>query len=350
MNLYNKYKPKTMKEIVGQDFVLSILNGLIGNLPNGLIVTGAHGVGKTLLLTLLAKAINCLDPSSKLDPCYKCENCLTPQDDIVELDAATHSGVESMRNLLDCVHYMPLHLKYKVYIIDEAHMLSQSAFDALLLTLHELPDHVKIFFATTKIYKIPLTIISRCLVIQMSRINNDTMKTYIEDILKKEDKKLDKDTIDLIIKSSEGSIRQALSTLQLCLSTNNVTLNQYLKLINPQTIREIFMCILDGEPQKALDLWHNYYTLGYDEKFFMNELLHIICECTKAKLNIKSEENEIMEKYDLSVELLCNYWDIILMQMEGLNTTSVSIVEKTILMLCTVLDRSGLNKYVKGAL
>jgi DNA polymerase-3 subunit gamma/tau len=353
MNLYNKYKPQTLSEIKGQDFILNVINALLDDLPNGLIVSGPFGVGKTLLLTLIAKTINCLNrEKNNINCCNNCENCtMIHVDDIMEIDAATHSGVDSIRQVIESVNYMPMYFKYKVYIIDEAHMLSQSAFDALLLTLHELPDNVKFFFATTKFYKIPETIVSRCLVLQLERINPSILKSEIQRILIAENKQLSDQSIDLIIKTSNGSMRQCLSTLQLSIlaGNNEQLLEKYLRTLNPEKIMEIFINILDGEPNKALNLWQTYYNLGYDERLFMDELMNIVCNLTKCKLKIKTDKiyEELMEKYDLSMELLANYWDILITQMEGLYTNCKYIVESTIMMLVTILDRSGLAKYIQ---
>lgn len=352
MNLYNKYKPKTISEIKGQDFVINVVKALIDDLPNGLIISGCYGVGKTLLLTLIAKTINCENRKfGELNCCNNCEICLNPNEDIMELDAATNSGVDSMRSLIESVNYMPMYSKYKVYIIDEAHMLSQSAFDALLLTLHELPSNVKFFFATTKLQKIPATIISRCIVFQLQRINNTILFDHMKYILNEENKILNDECLNLIVKSANGSMRQCLSTLQLSLLANNdiKLLSQYLRTLNPEKTLEIFKHILDGEPKKAIELWQEYYNLGYDERLFLDELMNIVCNLTKVKLNIKTDKiyEDLIEEYDLSNELLCNYWDILMTQMEGLYTNCKNIIESTIMMLTIVLDRSGLVQYIK---
>jgi DNA polymerase-3 subunit gamma/tau len=358
MSLYNKYKPNNLEEILDQSFCCTILNNLMKskNIPNGLILSGSHGVGKTSILNIFAKLINCTNPVNEkfIKACEKCKNCLfceNPNEDIIEIDGATYSGVESMRKIIESVNYLPFQLNHKIYIIDEVHMLSHSAFDALLLTLHNPPSNVHFFFATTRIDKIPQTFLSRCLLIQLNRIHEETIFNYLKKI-----SNLKESILKLITNNCNGSVRSALSTLEvIMLCDNNDDLEiveQYLKIISDENIIKIFKNILLGNSKEALELWNDLYKKGYDEKVFLHKLMETVKEITKLKIGIRESSNDnyqsLVEEFNITNELLCSYWDILMNQLEGLYSGCKNIGETTIILLTIVEERSSITNELKS--
>ena len=213
--LYLKYRPQKLSEIYGQDTVVKILqNSLDKNLPlQSIIFYGPRGVGKTSAARILAKAVNCLSDGEK--PCGKCSSCLKDNNlDIIEIDGATHNGVDIIRDLKEKVNFMPTDSKYKVYIIDEFHMISTSAFNALLKTLEEPPKHVLFILATTEIEKVPETIISRCMMVEFERMSIESIVDRLSFIAKKEKIDIDKDVLKEIAKQSNGGMRDSISMLE----------------------------------------------------------------------------------------------------------------------------------------
>lgn len=229
--LYRKYRPNCFKQIIAQDYVITTLKNEIvsGNLYHAYIFSGTRGSGKTSMGRIFARAINCLD-NVEGDCCNKCSNCLetleTSSLDIYEIDAASNSGVDEVRKLIETVNYLPTKLNKKIYIIDEAHMLSNSAWNALLKTIEEPPSHVTFIFATTEVNKIPMTIISRCQRFDFSQLNLDSLVQLITFVTNKEDILIANDACIKIAQLSEGSARDCLSILQQVAnySNNNITI------------------------------------------------------------------------------------------------------------------------------
>lgn len=213
--LYLKYRPQKLSEMYGQDTVVKILqNSLDKNLPlQSIIFYGPRGVGKTSAARILARAVNCLSNGEK--PCGKCESCLKENNlDIIEIDGATHNGVDIIRDLKEKVNFMPNDSKYKVYIIDEFHMISTSAFNALLKTLEEPPKHVLFILATTEIEKVPETIISRCMMVEFERMSIESIVNRLSFIAKNENINITKDVLTEIAKQSNGGMRDSISMLE----------------------------------------------------------------------------------------------------------------------------------------
>ena len=224
--LYRKYRPKNFNEVVGQNTTVKILkNSIINNrISHAYLFYGPRGTGKTSIAKIFSRTINCENSNDGI-LCEKCDNCNISSNtdcvDIVEIDAASNNGVDEIRELKSKVSFVPSQLKYKVYIIDEVHMLSTGAFNALLKTLEEPPKHVVFILATTELQKVPLTIISRCHTLEFKKIDNSSMKTKLEEIAKKEIIDIDNNALDEIVKYSNGGLRDAIGLLEKAYSYSN---------------------------------------------------------------------------------------------------------------------------------
>lgn len=279
ISLYRKYRPKTFSDVVGQEVVVKILkNSILNNkISHAYIFSGPRGTGKTSIAKIFSKAVNCLNTTDG-DLCNNCENCLQNIDeeiDIIEIDAASNNGVDEIREIRNNVKLMPVHLKYKVYIIDEVHMLSTSAFNALLKTLEEPPKHVIFILATTEFNKIPATVISRCQKFDFKKITNKQIEDRLKYILEQEKKILNGEVISLIAKLSDGGLRDAINMLDqvISLEKENVTVDDVYNLIGDISEKNIIILlenIVSGNIKETLKNINEYYEEG---KNFIN-----ICE------------------------------------------------------------------------
>lgn len=279
ISLYRKYRPKTFSDVVGQEVVVKILkNSILNNkISHAYIFSGPRGTGKTSIAKIFSKAVNCLNTTDG-DLCNNCENCLQNIDeeiDIIEIDAASNNGVDEIREIRNNVKLMPVHLKYKVYIIDEVHMLSTSAFNALLKTLEEPPKHVIFILATTEFNKIPATVISRCQKFDFKKITNKQIEDRLKYILEQEKKSLNGEVISLIAKLSDGGLRDAINMLDqvISLEKENVTVDDVYNLIGDISEKNIIILlenIVLGNIKETLKNINEYYEEG---KNFIN-----ICE------------------------------------------------------------------------
>lgn len=279
ISLYRKYRPKTFSDVVGQEVVVKILkNSILNNkISHAYIFSGPRGTGKTSIAKIFSKAVNCLNTTDG-DLCNNCENCLQNIDeeiDIIEIDAASNNGVDEIREIRNNVKLMPVHLKYKVYIIDEVHMLSTSAFNALLKTLEEPPKHVIFILATTEFNKIPATVISRCQKFDFKKITNKQIEDRLKYILEQEKKSLNGEVISLIAKLSDGGLRDAINMLDqvISLEKENIAVDDVYNLIGDISEKNIIILlenIVSGNIKETLKNINEYYEEG---KNFIN-----ICE------------------------------------------------------------------------
>lgn len=316
--LYRKYRPKGFDGVIGQDHIVQTLINQIRNdrLGHAYLFTGTRGTGKTSLAKIFAKAINCTSPING-SPCDKCDVCLGLNDpsnvDIIEIDAASNNGVNEIRDLREKVQYPPVIGKYKVYIIDEVHMLSSSAFNALLKTLEEPPMHVVFILATTEVHKIPATILSRCMRFDFRLIPTEQICELICNIYDDLGKKYDKQAVYAIAKAGEGSIRDALSIADIALSYNENTLTyddvmDILGSSNIEFLYEFVKNLLNGEISKTLSTINQLCELGKSINVLIKDIteilrsLLIIKTCDKPNLILNLPEN----KFNELVEISCN--------------------------------------------
>ena len=310
--LYRKYRPKTFELVYGQDVIVKTLKNVIKNdkLSHAYLFTGPRGTGKTSSAKLFAKAINCLNNKDG-DACNECENCKSfnnnSNPDIIEIDAASNNGVDEIREIKNKVSLVPSMSKYKVYIIDEVHMLSIGAFNALLKTLEEPPEYIIFILATTEPQKIPATIISRCQRFDFKSISHDKMKQCLENIISKENISIDDGAIEEIINNSKGGMRDAIGLLDqasaFC-NNNNITANDIEELsgnISIKQIRTFLSNIMQKEYNVIFDLISNYSSNGKDFALICEKIINYIREgiLYKKKINtdkILDEDKNIFDK------------------------------------------------------
>ena len=336
-----KYRPQTFDDLIGQDVVAeTIINSIKANkVPNAYLFTGIRGIGKTTIARIVAKSLNC--PNGLENKCkVKCDNCdaITNSNhiDVLEMDAASKTGVDDVRDLIEFSRYGPTSSKYKIFIIDEVHMLSKQAFNALLKTLEEPPEYLKFIFATTEIKKIPITVVSRCQRFDLSRIKSSELFKFIKIIKEKEKGKVSDDALKLIVKISEGSVRDALSLLDRGLlaldKDKELNLTEAQKIFgyfDKSQLIDIFKLVLEGEEKKVIDAYKKIYDQGIEPKVFINDFLELVyyfkniksltLESTNFALNDEefSRIKEISENIDEQVLIL--FWQFTLKTVEELD-------------------------------
>ena len=307
--LARKWRPKTFNEYKGQDHVIKSLKHAISNerLHHAYLFSGTRGVGKTSVARLLAKALSCKQGISE-NPCQKCEHCQAINSnnyiDLIEVDAASKTKVEDTRELLEHAQFMPHSGKFKIFIIDEVHMLSNHSFNALLKTLEEPPEHVKFFLATTDPEKLPITVVSRCLHFQLLPLDNNQISEHIQQILDQEQINYDHEAINQIAEHAQGSIRDALSCTDQLIALGGGSINSeavatLLGLAAPSLIAELFNEIITNNRAKALEIIANMYKQGINLKKVLLKLMELIYnrlnELVLAKAPAK--DKEIMHYY-----------------------------------------------------
>ena len=283
-----KYRPQSFNDLIGQEEIAkTIYNSIkINKSPNAYLFTGIRGVGKTTFARIVAKALNCKNGIENLCNKNFCENCASIINsnhiDVLEIDAASKTGVDDVRELLEFSRYAPSVAKYKVFIIDEVHMLSKQAFNALLKTLEEPPEYLKFIFATTEVKKIPITVVSRCQRYDLLRIRSEILFKFIKHVAIKENKSIDDDSIKLIVKISEGSVRDALSLLDRALISNSENkisiehLQNIFGYVDRSSYINLFKLIFNGDEPSVLNHYRSLYDSGVEPQVFLNEFLEIL--------------------------------------------------------------------------
>ncbi len=336
--LARKYRPSTLEELVGQDVLVQTITNAINTnrLAHAYIFTGIRGVGKTSTARIFAKSLNCIGAdgnatSPQVKPCGVCEHCRAIAEDrdidVIEMDAASRTGVDDIREIIDGVQYKPTSSRYKVYIIDEVHMLSKSAFNALLKTLEEPPPYAKFIFATTEIRKVPATVLSRCQRFDLPRVDLDVLSKHFKHVCEMENVKIDDEAIQIISKTADGSVRDGMSFLDQVISNSegDITaekVSKILGLASKSVIFELYENILTGEIQKSIDTINAQYKLGVDPVLVLTDLLEMTHFITRVKISPQSanmlpliplEQAKVSELASkLSIASLARIWQMLL--------------------------------------
>jgi len=322
--LARKYRPQTFGELIGQDAMVQTLGNAIkrGRLAHAFLMTGVRGVGKTSTARLIAKALNCIGPDGQggptINPCGQCEPCRAIAEgrhiDVIEMDAASHTGVDDVREIIEAVRYSAVSARYKVYIIDEVHMLSKNAFNALLKTLEEPPAHVKFLFATTEVNKVPITVLSRCQRFDLRRISAEQLARHFAHVVQEEGVEAEADALMLIAQAAEGSARDGLSILDQAIahaetgSVGDDTLvtaaqvRDMLGLSDRGTVRRLFGLLLQGDGAAVLAALKEQHDLGVEPLSLMRGLMETVHNITirKAGRGIDDPSQSAEEKEALA--------------------------------------------------
>lgn len=314
--LYRKYRSQTFDEIIGQKHIITSLTNQIknGQVGHAYLFTGTRGTGKTSIAKIFAKAINC-PHSVNGNPCNECEVCKSITNgtnvDILEIDAASNNRVDEIRELREKVKYPPVNCKYKVYIIDEVHMLTDSAFNALLKTLEEPPQYVVFILATTEVQKLPATILSRCLRFDFKLLSEEELENHLKYVFDDSKIKYEKEALSLLARLGAGSVRDTLSIADMCVaySNKNVTYSSVIEAVgmtDRETLKEITKCVLKGEQGELLstinriaNLGKNLTQVAKDLVSFVRDVL-IVKTCKDYKDILKLSNDQILELEELS--------------------------------------------------
>ncbi len=341
--LARKYRPQTFSELIGQDPMVKTLANAIqrDRLAHAFLMTGVRGVGKTSTARLIAKALNCIGPEGQggptIDPCGVCEPCRAIAEgrhiDVIEMDAASHTGVDDVREIIEAVRYAAVSARYKIYIIDEVHMLSRNAFNALLKTLEEPPAHVKFLFATTEVEKLPVTVLSRCQRFDLRRIPKPLLEQQFASICRQEGVEAEPEALSIIASAAEGSSRDGLSILDQAIAhadldaessgVGRITaerVQDMLGLADKGAQRRLFGSLLDGDPQALLGEVERQYALGVDPQALMRGTMDLAHRITIAQIGgdaadaATQEEREALEGWanSLSAGQLHRLWQLLL--------------------------------------
>ena len=344
-----KYRPQQFKDLIGQEVMTqTITNAIkIGKTPNAYLLTGIRGVGKTTTARLIAKALNCEknnNPKTKCDAntfCITCQEIVNSNHiDILEMDAASKTGIDDVRELIENSKYSPTSANFKIFIIDEVHMLSKQAFNGLLKTLEEPPSRLKFILATTEARKIPVTILSRCQRFDLKRVSIEVLFNHLKEISLKENGKISDDAIKLIAKTSEGSVRDSVSLLDRALISQSLNskvieeedVRKMLGLADKSKVILLFKEILDGKEKEALDRLHDLIEDGLDAKNFLNDILEVLYLFGRRinlgplnkDMSISETEVQMIDQYSKNVDMkdIGLFWQLTIKTIDDLKIVS----------------------------
>ncbi|CAK0755706.1 DNA polymerase III subunit gamma/tau [uncultured Gammaproteobacteria bacterium] len=363
--LARKYRPRTFAELIGQEALVRTLTNAVasGRIAQAFMLTGVRGVGKTTTARIIARALNCIGPDGQggptITPCGQCDPCLAIlQDrhvDVLEMDAASHTGVDDMREIIQGVRYAPVSARYKLYIIDEVHMLSKNAFNALLKTLEEPPSHVKFVFATTEIRKVPVTVLSRCQRFDLRRVPVPVLIEHFNRIAAQEQVTVEPDAMTLIARAADGSVRDGLSLLDqaIALGCGAVTGEQVrdmLGLADRSLVLDLFEATVSARPRDALEILASLHRVGADPLVVLRDLLDFTHFLTRTRVAPETTDDPTTPEAErmrggelakrLSMPALTRAWQILL---KGLNEAQMApephqAVEMVIIRLAHTAD------------
>ncbi|WP_174284623.1 DNA polymerase III subunit gamma/tau [Sphingomonas bacterium] len=336
--LARKYRPQTFSELIGQDAMVQTLGNAIkrDRLAHAFLMTGVRGVGKTSTARLIAKALNCIGADGQggptIDPCGTCEPCRAIAEgrhiDVIEMDAASHTGVDDVREIIDASRYAAVSARFKIYIVDEVHMLSKNAFNALLKTLEEPPPHVKFLFATTEVNKVPVTVLSRCQRFDLRRIPAETLAEHFAMVAEQEGVTADPEALMLIARAAEGSARDGLSILDQAIAHAGIeggrvsadAVRQMLGLSDRGAVRDLLGHVLAGDGVGSLTALRRQYDYGVDPLSVFQSLMETVHGITLAKLGTAADAAQAEEERaalgewagSLSYPVLHRLWQLFL--------------------------------------
>jgi DNA polymerase-3 subunit gamma/tau len=372
--LARKYRPESFAELRGQDTMVRILKNAFAadRIAHSFILTGIRGTGKTTTARIIAKGLNCIgiDGAEKptTDPCGKCENCTAIIEgrhvDVIEMDAASQTGVGDIREIIDSVHYSTTSARYKIYIIDEVHMLSTSAFNALLKTLEEPPLHVKFIFATTEIRKVPITVLSRCQRFDLKRVEPEVLITHLKSIADREQVKISEAAISIIVRASEGSVRDAMSMMDQAIAhgaeeTSAEQVREMIGLADRSRILDLFSLIMEGNALSALNELSNQYAAGADPIVILKDLAEVTHWISVVKISpntsqdptVTTDERDRGLKFStqLSMRSLTRMWQMILKVLEEISfaPNSMMAAEMAIIRLTHVSELPSPDELIR---
>ena len=363
--LARKYRPQNFKDLIGQDVLVRTLSNAFsqGRLAHAFILTGVRGVGKTTTARIIAKGINCIGADGKggatIDPCGVCVNCTAIMEDrhvdVMEMDAASRTGVDDIREILDGVRYKPVTARNRVYIIDEVHMLSRNAFNALLKTLEEPPENVKFIFATTEIRKVPVTVLSRCQRFDLKRLGMEDLATLFATVCQKENVTIERDALYALGRAADGSARDGLSLLDqsMALSVGEITTEVVQGMLGSSdraNILDLFEETMSGDLKTALNRLEKMNRDGIDPLSIVQDLLEVVHLVTKCKvqpdhMELNLSESEKQNSFDLAQKApmvqLGRAWQMLLKGIEEVQSSfsPFSALEMLIIRLVYLADK-----------
>ena len=363
--LARKYRPTTFDDLIGQEAMVRILRNAFatGRVAHAFMLTGVRGVGKTTTARIVARAMNCIGPDGQggptIDPCGVCANCVAiladRHPDVVEMDAASRNGIADMRELIEGIRFRPMQARAKIFILDEVHMLSTPAFNALLKTLEEPPPHVKFIFATTEIRKVPVTVLSRCQRFDLRRVRVAELSQHYGRVARKEQVEIEPSALDLIARAADGSVRDGLSILDQAIAQadGSITTSQVIDMLglaDREKIFDLLHAVMAGKPAAALAITDAAFERGADLGAMLQDLLDLLHTVTRLKSIPGLRESQDLPEAErtrgaeladqLSVPVLTRAWQMLLKGIGEVETASDrrAAAEMVLIRLCHVAD------------